>query len=1253
MPAFDLNQDVFNGRYRRLRLLGQGGMGAVFLVEDLFEEGRPYALKLLSTGAQTEVEAFRREFALLAELNHPNIARVYSFGFLPENGAYFYTTDFISGQDFYQAVRDRGWEMLVDLTVQVCRALAYLHGRGILHRDLKPDNILVDSDALGRPRARLCDFGLALRGEAGEGGFTGSLDYAAPELLKGGAADPRADLYALGVTLYQCVAGRLPFPPENLAATLKQRLEVRPARPSRFNPEIPPGLEEVTLGLLDPCPAERPEGARQVVERLEQGLQVTLPFDTADTLRAAVYSGRYIERVGELKELRQLAAAFLAGSRGFTVLIKGAFGCGKTRLLEEWSTFCQLEGLPFLLARGHGGEAFSLIKSWLRQLLGEPSRARKDEVRAGILEKFSDTLSLLLPAYYDLGVAPPAADLPEASRRIKIYEDLYNAFCELLEVRPSVLAADDLQQSDPATLEALRYILQTPRKPRAVWALALWESDAGWSHPETGGQGTASLAAWRLPADRELLLTGFNGDLVREYLQCLFAGQCPEPAFIDRLIRDSGGIPLFVGETLRELMTRNRIRFHLGAWTFPGDLEDAETIAARSFAEFLEQRLETVTGEPRQLLRLLALVESHLPAALVAAHSGQPLEQVEALLQNLERAGLVFLEENGGSRLARLGHRTIAERLRDEIPEPRRREFHRQLARELQQVGLEAEWVGEIARQWFAAREPALAADWGARAARQARQSFQNDSALEFYALSLQALEETGATPDARAEVRLGISELEYMTGRIPEAIQAVKEFLEAGREALSAPLRRKLCEALAAAWERKGDYPEALACWNEALTLEPDETQRALMMGSIGRIHYLKGDVETALALCGESLQILEGGQDVYGQSFIHNILGRIHFFSGDLKAAGHDWNRCLQLREQLRDKKGLADSHNNLGVVHSARGEREAARRHFEMALKLSGEVGDLVRKNGLLNNLGIMAYEAGDLDLAQRRYGEALEFLRRSGSDSEVSECLNNIGEISLLRGEYGAARKYWEECLRLCAESGFVPGTVEPLIYLATLHIVCNDHAAGLHYLDLAGRAAEDTRALKEQALIAEQRGLIALRERQFEAARDYLEGAHEALAEMKLTFLEARLSLRLAELAWYAGDRNGYEALLEAVPEQDSRWFEAEVHRLRGFDLRSERSEAALDRAVEQGRPFPDLMWRAYWLRGRFYHHRRRYGPAGENYQKAIETLKFILARLPEDLKSSYAAHPDIALLKDNAAKLKTEILMARSKNHDG
>jgi len=231
---------VFNNRYRVVRELGQGGMGTVYLIEDMLNAGQVITLKkirhdLLDERALTQ---FRYEFSALAQLRHPNLVTVYDFGVIEDTQEYFFTMEYVPGEDLVTYATRRlqeepgHYDWLYDITVQVCRALQYIHSRGLIHYDVKPRNIFVMPDGT----VKLMDFGLIGRARAeGPLKLRGTPDYVAPELVRGDAVDHRADLYSLGITLYEIVTGRLPFQGDSTMTILRQHVEAQPETPRHFS----------------------------------------------------------------------------------------------------------------------------------------------------------------------------------------------------------------------------------------------------------------------------------------------------------------------------------------------------------------------------------------------------------------------------------------------------------------------------------------------------------------------------------------------------------------------------------------------------------------------------------------------------------------------------------------------------------------------------------------------------------------------------------------------------------------------------------------------------------------------------------------------------------------------------------------------------------------------------------------------------------------------------------------------------------
>ncbi|MCE5248239.1 protein kinase [bacterium] len=244
-------------RYEILKEIGRGGMGTVFVAKDLVLDEK-VALKVLAGALDENTEKrFIQEIRLARQINHPNVVRVHTFERWREMR--FIVMEYIDGVDLRKWAASRGPIPLgqaLDVVAGVAEGLAAAHRLGIVHRDVKPENVLVDGE--GRPH--LCDFGIARKGDVHltrEGLVMGSPAYMAPEQIRGQAADARADLYALGILAFFLIAGREPFASENVAEVLRQQLEVEPPALSSLRQGVPRGLEDLVARVLSKDPARR------------------------------------------------------------------------------------------------------------------------------------------------------------------------------------------------------------------------------------------------------------------------------------------------------------------------------------------------------------------------------------------------------------------------------------------------------------------------------------------------------------------------------------------------------------------------------------------------------------------------------------------------------------------------------------------------------------------------------------------------------------------------------------------------------------------------------------------------------------------------------------------------------------------------------------------------------------------------------------------------------------------------------------
>ncbi len=283
----------FGPRYRIESLLGEGGMGSVYKAYDK-DLDRIVAIKLLRPGLASHpaaMQRFKQELLLASKISHKNILRIHDLGDV--GGVKFISMAYVEGEDLHHLLEKQGRlpvERAVRLARQLCEALAAAHAEGVAHRDLKPQNVLLDHG----DNAYVSDFGLAKSLEADAAGMTrtgellGTPRYMSPEQVESKPADHRSDLYSLGLILYEMVTGKLPFPGDSAAHAMLQRVRKKPKNPKLLNPELPDHVVRIILRCLEKDPAQRYQSAREVLADLDaqrspsrsRSVQIALPMPT-------------------------------------------------------------------------------------------------------------------------------------------------------------------------------------------------------------------------------------------------------------------------------------------------------------------------------------------------------------------------------------------------------------------------------------------------------------------------------------------------------------------------------------------------------------------------------------------------------------------------------------------------------------------------------------------------------------------------------------------------------------------------------------------------------------------------------------------------------------------------------------------------------------------------------------------------------------------------------------------------------------
>jgi eukaryotic-like serine/threonine-protein kinase len=375
-------------RYKLVSRLGAGGMADVFLAEDE-QLGRKVALKLLYQRFAEDpgfVERFRREAQAAAGLQHPNVVSVYDRG--AYDGTYYIAMEYLPGRSLKQLIRAEAPLApirAIDLTLQILKAARFAHRRGVIHRDLKPHNVIVDDS----DNAKVTDFGIARAGASDmteTGSIMGTAQYLSPEQAQGHAVSAGSDLYSIGVVLYEMLTGRVPFDAESAVTIALKHVSEAPPPMSVLNPDVPPELEQVVMWALNKNPVDRPANADQFITALEQA-------------RTSIQSGEPGQRTASMAAMAGVAAGRYAaaaavsappaappppGTGPFDVIDTVGYEPGEEEPPHRRALWPWLVLLLVLLLAGGGVAAYLLLrphKEVVPAVVGEPFTAAQSQLQ--------------------------------------------------------------------------------------------------------------------------------------------------------------------------------------------------------------------------------------------------------------------------------------------------------------------------------------------------------------------------------------------------------------------------------------------------------------------------------------------------------------------------------------------------------------------------------------------------------------------------------------------------------------------------------------------------------------------------------------------------------------------------------------------------------------------------------------------------------------------------------------------------------
>lgn len=1016
---------LLDNRYDLKETLGQGGAGIVYLARDTKLQ-RTVAIKYLENtpqGPDQGKERLRREAALLSRLDHPNIVGFYDIG--SDEGRAYLVLEYIAGCTLRELLEAHSGPLPVTLAQriidEVLAALAAAHQADVIHRDLKPENIMLIGlnpdqplDPAARPPVKVMDFGLAyLSGDVritDENLVAGTALYLSPEAALGQTVDSRADLYAVGLILYEMVAGRLPFLGQDPLVVISQHLHASPVSPRWHNNQISTALASLILKLLAKNPADRYPTAQAVLEVCQQislGVEPERP-PTVSTLLDSIARGRLVGREQEMGHLRGAIDSVLHGP-GTVLLLEGPPGIGKSRLVREAAVYARLKG-----AQAYTGHFYSadmalpyqpfidVVKNYVQANIQPGSTGYLSESLAAELVKLAPGLE----SHFGVAPAPDEDAPPEARLR------LFEAVATLLTggPRPVVLILENLHRAGSPDLALFLHLAQVGTHNRRLLLLVTYRNT---EQADTYNPQFRKMMSQLLEAKQatHLPIQPLSAAGVATLLRTLLEGDVA-PRFSQAIFEVTEGNPFFVEEVLKALIEEGRIFRDPARGRWEGVNLDSLTIPA-SLQEVMERRFEQLTPIQRHILCVAALLgrQFKVPALLAVMAGPGPArktvaateaEVLETLESGVQMQLIARTHRNDAPEMYRFEHSLLHKALFRDLGPTRRQPLHRQIGYALEALSEHQEQPialpDELAYHFSMAggEEKEKAISYNLIAINNALRVYASEGAVKHYQLILELL-----APDERTRRAWILEQMGDLYFR----------------------RTRQIVDAVAA-------YEGAIELWQA--TSHPDNQTLVRLYTKMGEIgHHWHGQVSRLDHYLAEALRLLN--QDAAQEESLERVrvLTAMAFNQHTQSKTEADDKAALQLAQTAAELAGRLEAPDEEATaldaqqrIHRRWGDLETAHDIDRRRLALIPHM--TTPAEAVDANIGAshMAWELGDLNGAIKFCQEALALARQTDNIGGQWEALRRLMMIYLQWGKLTEAVKHAEQGIALGPRAGIL-------------------------------------------------------------------------------------------------------------------------------------------------------------------------------------------------------------------------------------
>jgi serine/threonine protein kinase/tetratricopeptide (TPR) repeat protein len=997
---------IIGRRYAIIGKIGEGGMGTVYRALDRLT-GQHVALKQVSVKTDVPLPsnpsanttrnyrlALAQEFKTLASLRHPNIISVLDYGF--EGDQPYFTMELLENpQNILKAAKALPQAEQVDLLVQTLQALVYLHRRGIVHRDIKPDNVLVIDG-----NVKMLDFGLAAAHEQmnEDEAVVGTLAYLAPEVLQGFNASEVSDIYAIGMIAYELFAGRYPFETDNVTHLIQDIVHTYPEIDAL---DVTSEIKNVLRRMLEKNPNLRIQSASTIIDYYTEMTGEQVLKDSITIRESFLQAAQFVGRQAEIKAL-STALSHTTDNQGSMWFIGGESGVGKSRLMDEIRTRALVQGIQVVRgqAASEGDAAFQIWRTAVRQLC----------LQTELTDEEASVLRLLVPDLDDLlgrHIPEPTEQEEQQAAQERMQNVIESLFAR--QEQPLLLILEDLHWVYGDSIDLLRRLIPLFRD-RPLMLVTSYRDDErpNMLHELVGDDDIVHVHHMRLERFEE-------GD-IRQLSRAMLGDAGTRPGMVELLSQESEGNVFFIVEVVRALAEDAGNLSDIGSMTLPA------RVFAGGVQAVVKRRLQQIDAQHRPLLQKAAVAGRELDLGLIRHLAPDAIDVGLWLTDLAEIAVLEVVEDKW-----RFAHDKLREGLLSEIDEAESIRLNREIAE-----GLEASHedttllAARLAHHWSVVGDAEKTAHYAATAGNQAFRIGAGSQATVFYERALNAIRKLPDTTDNQIRLvdtivelcRVGI----YFMGRrlgalLDEALALAEQLGEEERIA-------RVLNSQGIYYYVHGDIGESLKPFSRAIEIaEKLNIERLLVMpyNNVGRAIMMSGDLQRAVEMLQRGVTLAE---KYNYETLLSNSLswyGYALALLGNLDKGIRQAQRAMDMAADSRDLTRQGFAYLMLGTIHYHTGNFEEATSLLYRSVELISEDGSEVLRFNAEGTLGSALLQMGDYDDARDYLDRSIRMGRAGNLFIGLPDFMSRRAELDMLNGRFESATQLAHQALDLAEQT----------------------------------------------------------------------------------------------------------------------------------------------------------------------------------------------------------------------------------------